>query len=104
MTTIAFRLSGDLLTPEPARCEGLLVEVGGRAFNATLSFPRIGVARGRTLTYEDDRGVTLRLRVLDCLAAGPGRSCLMAVVEAEPDGPLALLDAAEVEPVGCGDG
>jgi hypothetical protein len=39
--------------------------------------------------------------VLDCLPAGPGRSCLMAVVEGEPVGPLALLDVVEVEPVGA---
>jgi hypothetical protein len=45
--------------------------------------------------------VTHRLRTFDCLPVGPGRSCLMAVVEGEPDGPLALLDAVEVEPVGA---
>jgi hypothetical protein len=101
MATIAYRLSGTLATPAPVRCDGLLVEVAGRPFNATLSTPPIGLARGRTLSYEDDRGVSLRLRVLDCLPAGPGRSCLMAVVEGEPDGPLALLDAAEVEPAGA---
>jgi hypothetical protein len=82
------------------RCEGLLVEVAGRPLNATLLAPALAVARGRFLDYEDDRGVSLRLRVLDCLPAGPGRSCLMAIVEGEPDGALALLDAAEVEPVG----
>jgi hypothetical protein len=42
--------------------------------------------------------VALRLRTLDCLPAGPDRSRLMAVVEGEPDGPLDLLDAAEVDP------
>ena len=89
MATIAYRLSGTLSTPDPVRCEGLLVEVGGRAFNATLSLPPIGLARSLTLDYEDDRGVSLRLRVPDCLAAGPGRACLMAVVEGDPDGPLA---------------
>jgi hypothetical protein len=99
MTTIAYRLSGTLATPAPVRCRGLLVEVAGRPFNATFSVPAFATSRGTLLAYEDDRGVSLRLRVLDCLPAGPGRSCLMAVVEGEPDGPLALLDAAEVEPV-----
>jgi hypothetical protein len=99
MTTVAYYLSGTLATPAPVRCEGLLVEVAGRPSNATLSVPAIAVSRGRLLVYEDDRGVSLRLGVLDCLPAGPGRSCLMAVVEGQPEGPLALLDAAEVEPV-----
>jgi hypothetical protein len=101
MAITAYYLSGTLETPTHVRCEGLVVEVAGRPFNATLSAPALAVARGRILAYEDDRGVTLRLRTLDCLPAGPGRSCLMAVVEGEPEGPLALLDAAEVEPVGA---
>jgi hypothetical protein len=101
MTTIAYYLSGTLATPAPVRCEGLFVEVAGRPFNATLSTPALAMARGRSLDYEDDRGVSFRLRVLDCLPAGPGRSCLMDVVVGEPDGPLALLDVAEVETVGA---
>jgi hypothetical protein len=101
MATIAYFLSGTLATPAPMRCQGLLVEVAGRPFNVSLSLPSWGPAPGRTLNYEDDRGVTLRLRTLDCLPAGPRRWCLMAIVEGEPDGPLALLGAAEVEPVGA---
>jgi hypothetical protein len=49
MNTIAYYLSGILATPEPVRCEGLLVEVAGQPFNATLSAPTLAMARGRIL-------------------------------------------------------
>jgi hypothetical protein len=74
MFTIAFFHSGTLGTPAPVRSEGLLVEVAGRPFNAILSVPTYATARGAILEYEDDWGVSLRLRVLDCLPIGPGRS------------------------------